>query len=192
MIKDLKVPNGWGDIKISQFIELDSIDKDADWIDVMVQNTSILLDIDSDTIENMDISDVKDLFKSLSWASVPPNCGPSSFKYEGVEYKLMADFNLMTFGEWIDLETLCKDNNAVKNLNRVLSILYKVDGEVYDASVAKKRAELFLNVSVADVYHSILFFLLFAAECTNSTKDYSWLEETWTPMMKQISDISAL
>ena len=198
IFKDIKLPKSWKDVSVSQFQELSSFDQDADWVDKMIFNTSVLLDIDPDQIEKLEVNKARTLFKSLAWSNVPPTLGPDFVKIDvnskPVKFIFRRNLNKLSFGEWVDLEGLCKDKDKVViNLHKILAIIYRPEKELedeYDATKASKRSELFLNVSVEEVYHSILFFWLFAAESINSSKDFSWLEKTWMPKMDQIKEVS--
>lgn len=64
-----------------------------------------------------DITKVIEAFKSVIENPV------AEHKYKWNKYGFVPDINKISFGEWLDLESNCKD--FPKNLNKILSILYR-------------------------------------------------------------------
>jgi hypothetical protein len=64
-----------------------------------------------------DITKVIDAFKSVIESPV------AEHQHKWKTYGFVPDVNKISFGEWLDLESNCKD--FPKNLNKILSILYR-------------------------------------------------------------------
>ena len=64
-----------------------------------------------------DITKVIDAFKSVIESPV------AEHQHKWKDYGFVPDVNKISFGEWLDLESNCKD--FPKNLNKILSILYR-------------------------------------------------------------------
>lgn len=64
-----------------------------------------------------DITKVIDAFKSVIENPL------AAHKHKWNKYGFVPDINKISFGEWLDLESNCKD--FPKNLNKILSILYR-------------------------------------------------------------------
>lgn len=82
------------------------------------------------------------------------------FEHKGVTYKL-CDFNKMSFGQFVDIETFLKKDESyrIANLNELCAYLYCEKDIKYSDSDFQKRIEVMKDVPVKYV-ESSLFFLL--------------------------------
>lgn len=67
------------------------------------------------------------------------------------------DLTKITVGEWIDLNDLMT-KGALENLDKILSIIFRKEGEKYDFETLTARAPLFNELSIGKVYGAIAFF----------------------------------
>lgn len=82
------------------------------------------------------------------------------FEHMGITYKL-CDFNKMSFGQFVDIETFLKKDESyrIANLNELCAYLYCEKNLSYSDSDFQKRIETMKDVPVKYV-ESSLFFLL--------------------------------
>lgn len=170
----IRIPENWGDINIGQFQELMNLVEDTS-IDnptkKMVKQISILADIDEVIIYDLPATSIKTLNEELSTFQVQPTqLFKNIIEVEGVKYGFQKDMNLLTLGEWIDLESFVT-NSPIDNLHNITALLYRPIIEQGDEFFSYKikaykdinlqdTASLFrAKVSVQDIYGIVVFFL---------------------------------
>lgn len=91
------------------------------------------------------------------------------------DYGFVPDINAISFGEWLDLDSNCKD--FPKNLNKILAILYrpisnqlgnKYNIEPYNASHLK-NADEFNEMPLSIANGALLFFSTIEKELVNTS-----------------------
>lgn len=172
---ELIIPEGWNEINLAKFVEFSGYKwSEMTKSESMIQQTSILLDIDPDTVEKFKISQLKEIYDNLTWCNSEPSLNNMDIITIGeVEYGFIPSMNDISVGEWIDLETLLTEN-SVSNLPRIFALLYRpitkkvnttYEIEEYDSSKLQSRSELFAEkLSICDIYGSFIFFYLFGKE----------------------------
>lgn len=94
------------------------------------------------------------------------------------DYGFVPDINAISFGEWLDLDSNCKD--FPKNLNKILAILYrpisnqlgnKYTIEPYNASHLK-NADEFNEMPLAIANGALVFFSTIEKELVNTSLQY--------------------
>jgi hypothetical protein len=122
------------------------------------------------------------------------------------DYGFVPDINAISFGEWLDLDSNCKD--FPKNLNKILSILYrpisnqlgnKYSIEHYNASHLK-NADDFNEMPLAIANGALVFFSTIEKELVNTSLVYldsevmknlkmamEMMEEALQPQNSQVS-----
>jgi hypothetical protein len=94
------------------------------------------------------------------------------------DYGFVPDINAISFGEWLDLDSNCKD--FPKNLNKILAILYrpisnqlgnKYSIEPYNASHLK-NADEFNEMPLAIANGALVFFSTIEKELVNTSLQY--------------------
>jgi hypothetical protein len=94
------------------------------------------------------------------------------------DYGFVPDINAISFGEWLDLDSNCKD--FPKNLNKILAILYrpisnqlgnKYSIEPYNASHLK-NADDFNEMPLAIANGALVFFSTIEKELVNTSLQY--------------------
>ena len=133
-----------------------------------------------------DITKVIDAFKSVIESPVAEH----QHKWKG--YGFVPDVNKISFGEWLDLESNCKD--FPKNLNKILSILYrpihselgnKYKIEQYSAEHLT-NADQFNEMPLSIANGALVFFSNIENELLNRSLEF--LDTTMTTeMMKAIT-----
>lgn len=167
-MKDVK---SWTDITVGQYQEMMMIDTDNE-ITKFIEQISICLDVDTETIRSMSYSEYKNLQSNMSFLSQEPNCLMElTIELEGRRYGLIPDMNLISAGVFIDAEQFKLE--PMVNLHNLLALVYRpitreFDGEYeieeHKAQGFERRATLFKSLSIETVLGAVLFFSLIATE----------------------------
>jgi hypothetical protein len=192
----LNIPENWNSVTISQFIELNNIDKDLmdNKYEFFIQQLAILCNADPDVIAKIPMNELNGIINILqNFNEETLNKEyQKKFKLDGVSYGIIPDMNKLSLGEWIDLEEFSKD--IINNIHIILAILYRpiiksnilipYQIESYDSDNLNDRAKLFKdNLTIDKVYSAAVFFCLIGKEFINPLKTYS--ESLMNKMMNQ-------
>lgn len=161
---NLKLPKGWQDVTIDQYIQLKGVESGdfSTYLSFQMDRLFILTDttIEDSIWDETPANELMEAIKSLHWLSTSPS---SQFK------KQINDFTYkesLTLGEFIDLEYLC-GINYIEKLPNICAILYRktstnewghtlIEPRGYNES---ERAEMFLDGSINDVYGVVNSYL---------------------------------
>jgi hypothetical protein len=151
------LPNNWSSIPLWKYQDLIKVDmcSDKTIYDKYVEYLQILADIEYEDIEDMDVLEVSNIIKTMSWLKTSPNSTP---KVELYDFKLI-DINTILLGEYIDIQNFKAD--IISNLHLITAILYKkykldefsnIHFEKYSDIDLYKRSEIFLDSDINDIY----------------------------------------
>jgi hypothetical protein len=174
-----KFPENWDEVNVRQFTELYKY-KNPNNNDLMgaVNIISALAGIEQAVLLQMDIEDFKDLSNKLSFITKEiPKTDVDYLELNGDKYYLYSEFNKLTTGEVITIETLMEGSN--NDVNKIMAdllclFLRKKDEEGKFEKFSTdmlKRKEMFLDVPISNIYHIFLFFSLGKNTSTNNMKD---------------------
>ncbi len=119
------------------------------------------------------------------------------------DYGFVPDINAISFGEWLDLDSNCKD--FPKNLNKILAILYrpisnqlgnKYTIEPYNASHLK-NADEFNEMPLAIANGALVFFSTIEKELVNTSLQFldsqvmTNLKEAMTMMEQELQQMNS-
>ena len=177
----MKEVRGWSDITVGQYQELMMIEND-NAITKSIEQISICLDVDTDTIRNMSYSEYKDLQNRMSFLALEPKAEMDLIiEVEGRRYGLIPDMSLISVGVFIDAEQFKLEPMA--NLHNLLALVYRpvlrelpngeYEIEEHKAQGFEKRANLFKTISIETVLGAVLFFSLIATESSIAFLHYS-------------------
>lgn len=178
----------WKEINIKKGKELYELDNDEFYknneLEKLTQQICIILDKDIEWVDSLPLTDVIKYREELSFLSEAPNGDfDREVNIEGTLYK-MIDLSNMKFGEWVDLDTYCKD--VFGNLEKIMSVLYRPEFETYSTQSALDRSKIFLDkMSYETAAGAALFFSLLGMASIKVTKDYSLLEMIMTDLEKK-------
>jgi hypothetical protein len=161
----MNLPKAWNEILVDQYIELrglESVPSDS-FIDIDLEIISIVTDTDIDELEDLTMSEVGDILKSLKWIrKEPPKTILKTFtdyvtprKFRRYTYKGM----VFTLGEYIELNYLFS-TNFVENLPLICAVLYRQEGEAYDYD-PNDRKHLFYEMPITNIYGIIGDFITY-------------------------------
>lgn len=156
------LPNSWREVKVWQYQDLVNLNIDGKGIfEKYIEYLSILTETEVDEWEDMDIEDISNIIKNIQWLKKAPS---SNYKTNIGKFTLI-NLNTLTLGEYIDIEHLI-DDGVFKNFHKILAILYKqtkldewgeIRYEPYNYNLGA-RSELFLDLSIDDVYGIINYY----------------------------------
>lgn len=163
-MNQFNIPKSWQDIKLYQYQDILSFDITGKGVfEKYIEYLSIITETEVDEWEDMDLEEVLDIIKKIEWLKTAPS---SNFKTNINSFQLI-DLNNLELGAYIDIEFFKKD--LFKNLHIILAILYRktkknewdeliIEPYEYDIN---KRSELFLDLSINDVYGIINHYASF-------------------------------
>ena len=160
------IPQDLNEITLKQMIQLADIEKlELDEVQKAKQVIKLLVDkVDDTNIDNIKMVDLLEMYTKLCSMTNSETALIKLVSIEGVKYGFNPDLENISTGEFMDIDTMCKDLD--KNLHKVMAILYRkviTEGEgkyliePYDANI-EDRAKLFLNKMPASVAQSSLVF----------------------------------
>ena len=171
-------PENWDEVNVRQFTELYKY-QNPNNNDLMgaVNIISALAGIEQAVLLQMDIDDFKELSTKLSFITKEiPKTDVDYLELNGDKYYLYTEFNKLTTGEVITIETLMEGSN--NDVNKIMAdllclFLRKKDEEGKFEKFSTdmlKRKEMFLDVPISNIYHIFLFFSLGKNTSTNNMK----------------------
>lgn len=178
----------WKDINIRKGKQLYELDKDDFYknneIEKLTQQLCIILEKDVIWVESLPLNDVFNYQNELSFLKEPPSGNfENEVVIDGIKYK-MINLSKLKFGEWIDLDTYSKD--VFGQLERIMAVLYRPEGDVYNPSSVEDRSLIFLDKMSYEMAAGVaLFFSLLEMGSIEATKDYSLLEMVMMDLMKK-------
>jgi hypothetical protein len=156
----------WVDINLRQLQEIESLPTYDDDLDLMINQISILNDVDSNTIENMPLADLVEEFNQWGFLKELPKEKNNKVIKVGKTRLGFIELNKMSLAQLVDIEEYVSDG-LMKNMHKILSVLY-IPIKTYnyltksytlkEYSPDKERQELFLDLTMDLLYPQILFF----------------------------------
>tara|TARA_R100000655_G_scaffold110106_1_gene167683 strand:+ start:1824 stop:2399 length:576 start_codon:yes stop_codon:yes gene_type:complete len=161
---ELVIPNEWKDITIQQFQEFEeNISSDKNKTEKLINSISILCNVETRIIKKLKTKDLQEIAVEINKLEQKR---PLQFElqkiieYKGFKYGLIPNMSEMTTGEFIDLESWASDSKAMKNLHRIMSILYRpivgsinmagqYNIESYEPTIEKENLMLDLPMDIA-------------------------------------------
>ena len=160
----------WSNITVATYMELRGLDKvpfDSNF-DAEIERLSIIADIDTEELNEMDINEFREFTKQYSWYKTPP-----TLKHEN-EINGLTLKTSYTLGEFIDLNYLFE--NEAENFDKILSILYRYSNHdewgnrVFEPLKFNldQRKELFSEVLINDCFGAVVGFVKFKENFYNT------------------------
>lgn len=162
----MNLPRNWNEVSVSQWQELNSIDKEEfnSFFLQIIEGLSILSDTDPEEFEDLDPEELINLAKQVSFIKREPSNKPN----ELVKGFRLKPLDRLTLGEFIDLEHYTMQ--LAENFDILLSILYKrwktdewsnVIFEPYSYSLVSRK-EVFSDVSINEVFGAVNNYISYA------------------------------
>jgi len=157
----------WADVKLYQLQELEGLGEYENQIDLIVEQLSILMEMDPSEVENMAVTDL--MIEIDKWKFIKEKTTQGKridlFKIEGKRFGFIK-LDELTLGQMVDIEFYV-GNGLMKNAHKIMSVLYlpvkkynlitkKYTLEEYSSN--EDRQNLFKLVTMDVLYPQMLFF----------------------------------
>ncbi len=164
--QEFNIPEGWTEVTVEQSMALYAMNReDKTDIELVVEVISILSKMDEEFLYMMTPDDFNKLVNVVKFTNDEVKGElADSVMIGDEEYFLKKDFNLLTMGEIISIESIMKqhNNNHSAATLKLLCIFLrkKIDGELESfRNTFMQREELFKELIITDVNNLFLFFL---------------------------------
>lgn len=174
----MKIPKKQSDIKVKNYLKynkfvesLTDIDKE-DKVLLLKNTIMIFYEIDEETFDSIPYTTIMDLYQIVeNLLKLEAKLVPR-FMFDDIEYGINPEFNSMTLGELVDLDT--------KDVMRQICVLYrpivKKRGKYYDIEKYEADIEIydrFQEDLTLDIYLGFMsFFLSINKDLLNSIQKY--------------------
>ena len=164
----LRIPNEWSDITIGIYQEYVKIQEGkASEKNKVIRSLALLCNTSTFVVKKMaytDLLDIMNIIKGMIDTEPQEDDFVKVFTFSDIEFGFVPNLNKLTTGEYIDLESYCK--NPIENLHIIMSILYrKVTNKVNDRYAIEPynpdefKEELFKDCPMNIALSSLGFFL---------------------------------
>ena len=164
----LRIPNEWSDITIGIYQEYVKIQESkASEKNKVIRSLALLCNTSPFVVKKMaytDLLDIMNIIKGMIDTEPKEEDFVKVFTFSDIEFGFVPNLNKLTTGEYIDLESYCK--NPIENLHIIMSILYrKVTNKVNDRYAIEPynpdefKEELFKECPMNIALSSLGFFL---------------------------------
>ena len=96
----MHLPKSWNEIDVLQFKEIRELYSIEETFAREIEIVAALAEISSDELEDMDVSEVSELLRTITFINSEPS---KNYKHDLDKWKFKP-FNKLTVGEFIDLE----------------------------------------------------------------------------------------
>lgn len=180
-IKKYELPTSWNEVSISQYsrlmkvLENDTINE----VEMMIRTLEALLDIDAKLLVKVPLKYLKEVYVELEplTKELPSNHIKNVIEIDNIEYGIIPDFDVLTLGEFADLDNYLQD--AYANLDRIFAVLYrpvtKRKGDKYLIEeytlkdIADRRKIFADKMSIDTVIGALVFFCSIGRKFIEST-----------------------
>lgn len=178
-VKEFTLPESWDDVNIGDFCNLFAFERQGlNEIELVVESIHQLIGIERDLIYNMEMKDFQTIAAKLNFLTteMKPKEVVDYVELDGEKYYIKKDFNSLTMGEVISIETIFSeaDNNLFKVMDKLLCVFLrkkKDNGKLENfKGEFMQRQELFRKAPVTSVYNVFNFFLNGELILSGSTK----------------------
>ena len=164
----LRIPNEWSDITIGIYQEYVKIQESkASEKNKVIRSLALLCNTSPFVVKKMaytDLLDIMNIIKGMIDTEPKKEDFVKVFTFSEIEFGFVPNLNKLTTGEYIDLESYCK--NPIENLHIIMSILYrKVTNKVNKRYAIEPynpdefKEELFKDCPMNIALSSLGFFL---------------------------------
>ena len=157
--------NSWSDVSLESWMKLIEVETGSQAIQAE-ETIAALSDIPKTLIKELSIADVAVIMSKIAeMQSKQDSSLKKIFKIEGIEYGMHPNLDLLTLGEYADIETFIK-NGIEQNMPEVLAVLFRpvterkeeaYTIESYDGEITI-RTEIMKKMSAEQVQAALFFF----------------------------------
>ena len=170
-MQNLKLPQQWNQISVSQFLELNSLNSEDGLLNYQIDVLSALTDSNISDFEDLDIDELGELAKEIKWVQSEP-----SRRYKNkIDNYVLKPYSKLSLGEFIDLEHYFS-NNYLDHFCHILALLYRrTSKNVYGDDIIepyeyspRDRLDWYLDYPITDVYGLIPEYIKYRENFTNT------------------------
>jgi hypothetical protein len=180
---ELKIPTSWNDITIGMYQQFVKINKKK--FDTDEERTAELIcalcEVKPSQLERFKYKDLKYIVKKISKlmdSEIDDKTLVKKVDFKGNKLGLIPNFSSITLGEFVDIESYCKD--SYKNLHKLMSVIYrpivKEKGEKYNIEEYKPdefKADEYLDFPIVASMSSLSFFFRLGKQLKLALLKYS-------------------
>ena len=179
--KTYDIPTQWDDVSVAKFMEIVKLDekKDINDLEKVMELMNILAQIPKDEVELLPVESFMEIQNNFSFVKNDVDKkAKESIVIDGEEFFVKNDFNDLTMGESITIETLLKDvDNPMFILDKLLCLFLrkkKENGklESFKTTFLTDRIETFKKAPITSVYNNLIFFSNGENILENNMKDF--------------------
>ena len=179
--KTYDIPTQWDDVTVDKFIEIVKLDekKHINDLEKVMELMNILTTIPKDDVELLPVESFMEIQNNFSFVKTDVDKKmKDSIVIDGEEYFVKNDFNDLTMGESITIETLLKEaDNPMYILDKMLCLFLrkkKENGklESFKTTFLTDRIDIFRKAPITEVYNNLIFFSSGGDILENSMKDF--------------------
>jgi hypothetical protein len=179
--KTYDIPTQWDDVTVDKFIEIVKLDekKHINDLEKVMELMNILTTIPKDDVELLPVESFMEIQNNFSFVKTDVDKKmKDSIVIDGEEYFVKNDFNDLTMGESITIETLLKEaDNPMYILDKMLCLFLrkkKENGklESFKTTFLTDRIDIFRNAPITEVYNNLIFFSNGVDILENNMKDF--------------------
>jgi hypothetical protein len=168
-VKSFDIPENWDEVTVQQFMDLvelqERVKEYTNFMTTTMEVVNIMTKIPMDIIEMVPVEQFHLIQDTLEYTKSEVDMKQKdSVEIDGDTYYVKNEFNNLTMGETITIETLLKDKGNVMSIfDKLLCIFLrkkteKGNLETFKSSFIEERSEIFKRLSVSDVYSIMIFF----------------------------------
>ena len=183
---ELTIPTNWNDITIGMYQQFVKINKKK--FKTEEERTAELIcalcKVEESQLERFKYKDLKYVVNKISKlmdSEIDDKTLVKKVDFKGTKLGLIPNFSSITLGEFVDIESYCKD--SYKNLHKLMSIMYrpivKEKGERYRIEEYKPdefKAEEYLDFPIVASMSSLSFFFRLGKQLKVALLKYSTRE----------------
>ena len=166
-----ELPTSWSEVSLGSYAKLMSAleNEDISEIELIVKTLNSLTGISTTELTKVPLKELKIAYAELQvlTSTMPSNKLVKMIDVNGDAYGFIPDFDLITLGEFVDLDNYLQD--CWSNLDKIMAVLYRkvtkvnkddtYEIEKYELKTAKANRELFKeSLSIDVIYGSLVFF----------------------------------
>lgn len=179
--KTYDIPTQWDDVTVDKFIEIVKLNekKDINDLEKVMELMNILTTIPKDDVELLPVESFMEIQNNFSFVKTDVDKKmKDSIVIDGEEYFVKNDFNDLTMGESITIETLLKEaDNPMYILDKMLCLFLrkkKENGklESFKTTFLTDRIDIFRKAPITEVYNNLIFFSNGVDILENNMKDF--------------------
>lgn len=193
--KTVKVPSNWSEVTLSTFQNIVSINPDTKAEDRKAIELALLIGVGVSEIKNYPFQIISQIIdytnRFLKIETEFPDI--REFEHEGQRYIVPEwDYREMTFGEWMDAQTIIAIKTEVEgdnyeNAQKLIAVLCRKEGKPdYDSDEVESVSESFKTLPMSIVFSITSFFLQQKESCMKSLVIFSALLSKEVQRVKSI------